>query len=381
MTRVLIVDDNAQNIYMLETVLRSGGYQVTAAKNGAEGMEMAKASPPDLIISDILMPVMDGFQFCQGCKGDPGLRDIPFIFYTATYTDEKDERFAMSLGADAFLIKPMLPDKMLAAVKEVMGRPRTVKNGETVIENDPQALKDYNEVLFRKLEKKVMELEQDISERKAAEAALRESEERFRKVFESGAVGIAIIDLSGKIVRANDELCDMLGYAEVEIPGMSLLDLAHPDQRQDMIERSHRMRAGEIPAYTLQARFLRKDGSLAWSLLKVSNINDAEGRAQYYLAFASDITEYKLMREREKQALAQIEKNLEQLATLNDQIRNPLSIIVALLSCGDRPDNRLKILDAVRSIDDIVKSLDRGWAESVKVREFMERYHQIERRE
>lgn len=380
MNNVLIVDDNVQNLYMLETILRSAGYHVVMAKNGEEALDAAKKFPLDLIISDILMPVMDGFQFCQRCKADVSLRTIPFIFYTATYTDEKDEKFALGLGADRFLIKPMKPDQLLTAIKEVRERPYEDGEKEIARQNDPTVLKEYNEILFHKLEKKVMELENDIAERKAAEKALRESEERFRKVFESGAVGIAIIDLSGKVTRVNEELCGMLGYADTELMGMDLLDMAHLDHRQDLRENSQRMRAGDMPAYTMQARFLRKDGSIVWSLLKTSIINDAEGHAQYYLAFASDITEFKIMRERERQALAQIERNLEQLATLNDQIRNPLSIIVALLACEERPDTKQRILDAVHSIDDMVKALDRGWMESAKVREFLEKYQQINRR-
>jgi PAS domain S-box-containing protein len=380
MNDVLIVDDNMQNIYMLETILRSAGYHVVMAKNGEEALDAAKKYPLDLIISDILMPVMDGFQFCQRCKADASLRDVPFIFYTATYTDEKDEKFALGLGADRFLIKPMKPDQLLTAIKEVRERPHGDGTTGTARQNDPTVLKEYNEILFHKLEKKVMELENDIAERKAAEKALRESEERFRKVFESGAVGIAIIDLAGKVTRANEELCGMLGYADTELIGMDLLDMAHLEHRQDLRENAQRIRAGDIPAYTMQARFLRKDGSIVWSLMKVSIMNDAEGHTQYYLAFASDITEYKIMREREKQALSQIERNLEQLATLNDQIRNPLSIIVALLACEERPDTKQKILDAVHSIDDMVKALDRGWAESAKVREFLEKYQQINRR-
>ncbi|MDD1771985.1 MAG: PAS domain S-box protein [Methanomassiliicoccales archaeon] len=378
MNNALIVDDNVQNLYMLDTILRSAGYHVVMAKNGEEALDAAKKNQLDLIISDILMPVMDGFQFCQRCNADDSLRDIPFIFYTATYTDEKDERFALGLGADRFLIKPMKPDQLLAAIKEVRERPHS--ESKKVAENDPTVLREYGDILFHKLEKKVMELEKDIAERKAAETALRESEERFRKVFESGAVGIAIIDLSGRVTRANDELCDMLGYVDTELIGMDLLDMAHLDHRQDLKESSQRMRAGDIPAYTMQARFMRKDGSIVWSLLKVSIMNDAEGHAQYYLAFASDITEYKIMRERERQALSQIERNLEQLATLNDQIRNPLSIIVALLACEERPDTKQKILDAVRSIDDIVHALDIGWSESAKVREFLEKNQQINRR-
>ena len=126
---------------------------------------------------------------------------------------------------DRFLIKPMKPDQLLTAIKEVRERPYEDGEKEIARQNDPTVLKEYNEILFHKLEKKVMELENDIAERKAAEKALRESEERFRKVFESGAVGIAIIDLSGKVTRVNEELCGMLGYADTELMGMDLLDM------------------------------------------------------------------------------------------------------------------------------------------------------------
>jgi len=73
-----------------------------------------------MIISDILMPVMDGFALCRACKQDERLKDIPFIFYTATYTDPKDEEFALSLGAERFIVKPVEPDKFLALLRETI---------------------------------------------------------------------------------------------------------------------------------------------------------------------------------------------------------------------------------------------------------------------
>lgn len=97
MNTILSVDDNEENIYMLESLLSANGFKVVSARNGKEAMEKARAARPDLIISDILMPVMDGYSLCREFKADPELRSVPFLFYTATYTDPKDESFALTI--------------------------------------------------------------------------------------------------------------------------------------------------------------------------------------------------------------------------------------------------------------------------------------------
>jgi len=162
MAKLMIVDDNPQNLYFLEILLGTNGYEVIQAANGYDAFELAKASPPDLIISDILMPKMDGFTLCKNWRADETLKNIPFIFYTATYTEEKDREFALSLGADHFFIKPMEPNDLLQAVKQLL-EPHERKqdhNQKSEPAGEDQFLREYNEVLVRKLEQKMLQLKE-----------------------------------------------------------------------------------------------------------------------------------------------------------------------------------------------------------------------------
>jgi signal transduction histidine kinase len=171
MTRVLIADDLSSNLYLLESLLKGNGFDVTSVKNGAEALAAAKKDPPDLIITDILMPVMDGFELCRQWKADERLSTIPFIIYTATYTDPRDEQFARSLGAERFIVKPRKPELFMQEVRTVLEESqRGVSTRPShAAGNDRKILQEYNEVLFRKLEKKVMQLETEIAVRKTAE--------------------------------------------------------------------------------------------------------------------------------------------------------------------------------------------------------------------
>ena len=122
MTRVLIVDDKAENLYLLRALLVGNRMEVDEAKHGVEALEKARSAPPDLIISDLLMPVMDGYTLLRHWKSDERLKAIPFIVYTATYTEPKDERLALDLGADAFILKPAEPRALRACFNDVLAK-------------------------------------------------------------------------------------------------------------------------------------------------------------------------------------------------------------------------------------------------------------------
>ena len=103
MKRVLIADGEEENRYLLRSLLQENGYEIITAVNGAQALDMARQTLSDMIISDIFMPVMDGFILCHKWKKDELLHSIPFVFHRATFTDDRDKEFANSLGATRFI--------------------------------------------------------------------------------------------------------------------------------------------------------------------------------------------------------------------------------------------------------------------------------------
>jgi signal transduction histidine kinase len=203
MARLLIADDHAGNRYLLEALLAGHGHSTRSAADGAEALALATAEDFDLIISDLLMPVMDGFALCRRWKQDPRLARIPFLVYTATYTDPKDEQFALSLGADRFLVKPVEPGVLLEEIELLLSARAKAEPKPTVEEE--VFIREHNLTLFRKLEKKLAE-----TERLGACNARLEEELRHLKLVESlgRMVGGVAHDL-------NNLLAPILGLAGV----------------------------------------------------------------------------------------------------------------------------------------------------------------------
>ena len=188
MINVLVVDDNEQDRHMLQVLLESHGYNVTTAANGTEALEMASRSPPDLIISDLLMPGMDGFALCRQWKQDAFLKDIPFVVYTATYTDARDQEFALGLGGDRFIIKPQEPDIFVQGLVEVLEEPKARRlRAQHPPVLDSVYLQQYSETLTRKLEQKLAQLEaanqalaKEVAEHRRAEEQVKSFNQQLR---------------------------------------------------------------------------------------------------------------------------------------------------------------------------------------------------------
>jgi CheY-like chemotaxis protein len=184
--KILIVDDKQENLYLLETMLKGTGHEVVSARNGLEALEKLKGIEVDMIIADILMPEMDGFQLCKTVKSDDIFGRIPFVFYTASYTEDRDEELAYKVGADKYIRKPVEPDVFIKIIQGILedSREQRLTPHKPAAENEEAILKLYNERLVAKLQQKRIALEQEIEERKKTEANLRKSEEQHKKLFE-----------------------------------------------------------------------------------------------------------------------------------------------------------------------------------------------------
>lgn len=178
--KILIVDDDENSRVLLERALTRHGCFVECAANGVEALEKALQSPPELIVSDIMLPEMDGFELCRRVKTDNRLRTIPFIFYTAVYVDKKDEDLAIRLGASRFLIKPLKPADFLSIIWEVIDE--QLMKRLPVPDRPLAAMQELDrmqlEAVARKLEQKVKELAQERD-------ALKKSEQKYQQLTET----------------------------------------------------------------------------------------------------------------------------------------------------------------------------------------------------
>lgn len=214
---VLNVDDRQDNRYLFETILHAAGHEVYSAADGEEALGLLKNIQCDLIVSDVVMPGMDGFQLCREVKSTPATRDIPFVFFTAVYTDAKDEQFALSLGAARFLIKPLEPDQLVEQLLQAANIRAPVPSSPLVADSTG-FLEAYNRRVVQKLETKLAEIEQ-------LNARLQASEARLRALVEGTSDAVFIKDQAGRYLTINAAGARFLARTAESILGRTDADL------------------------------------------------------------------------------------------------------------------------------------------------------------
>jgi PAS domain S-box-containing protein len=259
--KVLIVEDNPDDRKILRYNLENHNCEVIEARDGQEGLELAKIHKPDLIISDALMPSIDGFQFLRIIKQDKTLKSIPFIFYTATYVRQREAELAISLGAEAYIIKPKEPEEFWEELVEVQKEIKQKKEKPLtpeLLEEDEEFLRIYSQIVVKKLEDKVKELEKEIEKRKEVEDSLRQSEEKYRTIVENIYDFIYSAKPDGTITFITPNI-SAWGYSPEEIIGHRLLEFIHPDDLEH-VARDFQKTVTTGEGFPTVARLKMKDG-------------------------------------------------------------------------------------------------------------------------
>lgn len=309
--RVLVVDDNPATLYSTARVLRAADFKVTEGSAGYQALELALKGT-DVLILDVNLPDIHGFEVCRRLRKDPKTARLPIIHVSATFVKESDKVEGLDAGCDGYLTHPIEPPVLIATVNAFLRA--------------------------RKIEEE-----------------LRESEDKFKAVFENALSGLLILDRSLNFVEVNPALCEMLGHPREELLGQSLFAFVAPESN--------------TKSQAVAARFQRRQ---AWSeTLSLLRSDNSTVHLDWYISAGSDppvvvVTDISkrveletqrqqlLASERAARAEAERANRLkdEFLGNLSHELRTPLnSILLWTTVLQQNPNDKERLLRGLDAIE------------------------------
>ncbi len=248
---ILIVDDQPDNLNTLKLILAKEKYQVREAFSGKLALNSVAEKIPDLIILDIRMPIMDGYEVCRQLKAHPETKDIPVIFISGL-SEVEDKVKAFQAGGIDYITKPFQGKEVILRVKTHL---------------------------------KVYKYEKELEKR------ARVSEERYRDIFQKSLVGICIISPTEQFEDCNEAFAEMLGYTVPEMLQMKISDVTPPEDYKLEISMIQELIEGKRDVLEFQKRYITKNGNIVWAELLSNVKRDESGHHLYAVSMALNITE------------------------------------------------------------------------------------------
>jgi len=330
---ILIVDDSQLNLDFLHTALKRAGYRVLTAVDGESALKSVEARMPDLILLDIMMPGIDGYETCRRLQANPDTQVIPVIFMTAL-SSTLDKVKGFEVGAADYLTKPIDAAEMIARVKT--------------------HLKIHS--LQKELRRQNRDLEQENIKRLRVQEALRESRWRYRLLAENSTDIISRQTLSGNYLYVSPACLTLLGYDLEEMIGKAIYDFICPDDLEKV--KAATKPAKDCPSTsTVTYRACCKDGSHVWLETVSKTVCDSEyGRPVEIVAVSRDVTERIEMAEK----LRDRNKELDAFShTVAHDLKNPLGTVISytdfVLGAWDMLGEE-KIVDLVKNVKSVAQT-------------------------
>lgn len=265
---VLMVDDKPARLLTYEAVLNGLNVKCVRAYSGTEALQALLTQEFALILLDVNMPGMDGFEVAREVRAHPRLGTIPIVFVSGERLSDLDQLKGYEVGAVDYVSVPVVPEILRSKVAILV------------------------ELHMRRMELKGLSNASIEARARAesAQAALRQDEPRFQALLENAPVGIARKSPGGHFEYVNAAFCKIVGYSEQELAQKTWQEITHPDDLVDEQAMTDMVLAGQIPHYTLEKRYVRKDGSHVWVSFFGSYIFDDERRPLQGVGVVVDIT-------------------------------------------------------------------------------------------
>ena len=283
--RILVVDDTPANLRLLMDMLGKHGYQIHPVNSGVLALRFLESTLPDLILLDILMPGMDGYEVCRHLKANERTRDIPVIFISAV-GEVLDKVNAFSVGAVDYVVKPFQIEEVLARI-----------NTHLLLRGLQRSLEERVHERTTKLIEANARLNEEVAERNRAEEALRTSEERYRALYNDTPSMYLTVSPDGIVQLINQFGLSQLGYAPEELIGQSVLRIFADCDQEAAAEYLAECMAHPDRVFHWELRKIRKDGHVMWVKETARAVQDPGG-APVLLIVCEDITERKHAEER-----------------------------------------------------------------------------------